>query len=108
FVFDERVSVGHGLLEGEASLCRACRHPLTSADRADPRYIEGVACPYCDGDEARRAAAAERQRQVELAEARGAAHLGDDAARHAAEAKARKRAQAERSRAASHPGSADS
>ena len=29
FVFDERVSVTHGLAEGEAELCRACRRPLT-------------------------------------------------------------------------------
>ena len=31
FVFDERVAVTHGLAEGEAELCRACRHPLTAA-----------------------------------------------------------------------------
>jgi UPF0176 protein len=36
FVFDERVSVGHGLIEGDATLCRACRHPLTAEDRAAP------------------------------------------------------------------------
>ena len=30
FVFDERVSVTHGLAEGEAELCRACRRPLTA------------------------------------------------------------------------------
>src|SRR5690606_27353521 len=27
FVFDERVSVGHGVSQGEAVLCRACRAP---------------------------------------------------------------------------------
>ena len=30
FVFDERVSVAHGLEVGEAELCRACRHPLVA------------------------------------------------------------------------------
>jgi UPF0176 protein len=79
FVFDERVSVGHGLAVGENSLCRACRHPLTAADRQSPRFQEGVSCERCfdvtsDEDKARYA---ERHRQVELAAARGAgAHIG--------------------------------
>ena len=78
FVFDERVSVGHGLVEGEAELCRACRHPLTARDRASPRFEPGIACPHChdarsDEDRARYA---ERQRQVALAERRGKAHIG--------------------------------
>jgi UPF0176 protein len=101
FVFDERVSVGHGLVEGEASLCRACRHPLTPADRADPAFTDGISCPHCAGDEAKHAAAAERQRQMQLARLRGLAHMGDDAARLAAEAKAKKREIAEASRARS-------
>ncbi|WP_189502011.1 rhodanese-related sulfurtransferase [Mesorhizobium sp. M00.F.Ca.ET.216.01.1.1] len=79
FVFDERVSVSHGLVEGEAELCRACRHPLTGEDRLSPKYAVGVSCPHCfdarsDEDRARYA---ERQRQVELAHARGdRRHLG--------------------------------
>jgi UPF0176 protein len=79
FVFDERVSVGHGLAEGDATLCRACRQPLTPADRAHPDYVEGVRCGHCAGDVEKHAAAAERQRQMELAEARGEVHLGEDA-----------------------------
>jgi UPF0176 protein len=98
FVFDERVSVGHGLVLGDATLCRACRHPLTAEDRADPAYHEGIACPHCAGDTQKHAAATERQRQMDLAKARGLAHLGDDAARIAAQTKARKREQAEASR----------
>lgn len=79
FVFDERVSVGHGLVEGDAELCRACRIPLTPEDRRSPKYQAGVTCPHCfevrsDADRARYA---ERHRQVELAEARGKArHIG--------------------------------
>lgn len=79
FVFDERVSVSHGLAEGEAELCRACRHPLTVEDRISPRYTAGVSCPHCfearsDEDRARYA---ERHRQVELAQARGRKrHIG--------------------------------
>ncbi|MER8437274.1 rhodanese-related sulfurtransferase [Mesorhizobium sp. M1312] len=79
FVFDERVSVSHGLVEGEAELCRACRHPLTGQDLLSPKYTAGTSCPHCfdtrsDEDRARYA---ERQRQVELAEAQGRApHIG--------------------------------
>ncbi len=79
FVFDERVSVSHGLAEGDAELCRACRHPLTASDLASPKYAAGVSCPHCfdartDEDRQRYA---ERQRQVELAEARGKGpHIG--------------------------------
>ena len=79
FVFDERVSVSHGLRVGEAELCRACRHPLTAADRLSPDFRAGVACARCVGSrtEKDRLRYAERQRQVELAAARGKArHIG--------------------------------
>ena len=79
FVFDERVAVAHGLAEGEASLCRACRRPLTEADRGSPLHVEGVACVHCHDSrsEADRARYAERQRQIELAERRGGVpHIG--------------------------------
>ncbi|BCH23084.1 UPF0176 protein [Mesorhizobium sp. L-8-10] len=79
FVFDERVSVGHGLEIGDAELCRACRRPLTASDRAAGTYREGVSCPHCHDlrSDADRARYAERHRQVELAEARGGArHIG--------------------------------
>ena len=99
FVFDERVSVGHGLELGSATLCRACRHPLTEADRQHKDYAEGLSCPHCAGDLAKREAAAERQRQMDLAKKRGGAHLGDAAIDDAAEGKARKLARAEQSRA---------
>ena len=78
FVFDERVSLGHGLEPGSHSLCRGCRMPLSAMDRASPLYVEGVACPACaeSRDEARRAGAAERHRQAALAAARGRVHIG--------------------------------
>lgn len=79
FVFDERVSVTHGLREGEAELCRACRHPLTVEDRQSPLYVEGVSCHRCHDarSEADRARYAERHRQVELARRRGTgSHIG--------------------------------
>jgi UPF0176 protein len=79
FVFDERVSVTHGLREGEAELCRACRHPLTAADKQSPLFVEGVSCHHCHDSrsEADRARYAERHRQVELASSRGTRpHIG--------------------------------
>ncbi len=82
FVFDERVAVGHGLTAGSHSLCRACRMPVSEAGRRSAKYIEGVACERCADERAeeRRAAYAERQRQVEIAARRGIAHIGQDAA----------------------------
>jgi len=97
FVFDERVSVGPGLEPGTASLCRACRQPLTPADRQHAAYVEGIACPHCAGRKPA-TAAAERQRQMALAKRRGGAHLGDAAAAEALAGRARKRQRAERSR----------
>ena len=78
FVFDERVAVGHGLVPGSHALCRACRMPVSEADRASPLYEEGVSCPRCHAtrSEEQRAGYAERHRQAQLAAARGGAHVG--------------------------------
>lgn len=78
FVFDERVSVGHGLVPGTMSLCRSCRRPLSAEDLAAPQYEEGVSCSHCfeSRDAAKKLGLAERQRQVALAKARGTLHVG--------------------------------
>lgn len=70
FVFDQRVSLTHGLRPGGHRLCHACRRPLTDADRAHPAYAEGVSCPHCMDEytDADRARFRERQRQVERGE----------------------------------------
>lgn len=78
FVFDERVSVKHGLELGEMELCHACRDPISPEDKASAHFIEGVACPACyaertDDDRAR---FAERQKQIALAKKRGKQHIG--------------------------------
>lgn len=50
YVFDHRVAVGHGLAPSTtASMCTACGHALKPEDRADPRYIEDISCPFCHG-----------------------------------------------------------
>ena len=78
FVFDERVSVGHGLTPGPYELCRSCRYPVGEAERASPHYVKGVSCPHCfdDTSDAQKQGFAERQRQVSLALERGVAHVG--------------------------------
>lgn len=78
FVFDDRVSVTHGLEEGEHTLCHACRQPLTKADLASPHHEDGVACIHChevrtDEDRERYR---QRQKQIDLARKRGERHLG--------------------------------
>lgn len=80
FVFDERVSVGHGLKPGPYIQCRACRHPLSDEDRASPKYIRGESCPHCwdAKTEEQRERFRERQRQVDLAAARQEGHIGAD------------------------------
>ena len=78
FVFDGRVSVGHGLKEGPHELCHACRRPILPGDRAHPAYEHGVSCHHCidETTEADKARFRERQKQIALAAARGEAHLG--------------------------------
>src|SRR3546814_17795794 len=72
FVFDERVSVRHGLEPGSYGLCRACRQPLSPQDKASPLYVEGERCPHCHGPhtEEQMRRFRERQRQGGLARAR--------------------------------------
>jgi UPF0176 protein len=79
FVFDERVSVGHGLVPGPHALCRACRQPLEAGASSSTLYEAGVSCPRCHASTspAQKSGARERQRQWELAKARQQTHIGD-------------------------------
>lgn len=81
FVFDERVSVKHGLEVGTHTLCRACRNPMHPEDLRSDKFAEGISCPNCydTRSEDQRARYAERQKQTELAKKRGAGHIGNDA-----------------------------
>ncbi len=96
FVFDERVSVGHGLVPGPHELCRSCRWPLSPEEKASPHYIKGVSCAHCHGQRSpeEKAQLAERQRQVELAEQRGQLHVGARMGGHAAASEAEPEQQA--------------
>lgn len=78
FVFDQRVSVGHGLVRGAYDLCYACRMPISQAEKQSPHYQKGISCPHCHDThtpaQARRFR--DRQKQIDLAQARGTRHIG--------------------------------
>ncbi len=78
FVFDQRVTIGHGLVQGTYALCHACRRPVEAQDLASPLYEAGVSCPACHAErtDEQRASYRERHRQELLAAERGTAHVG--------------------------------
>ena len=78
FVFDQRVSVGHGLTVGQYDLCHACRRPIAHDEKSHPAFESGVSCHQCIDEISNqdRERFRERQRQIELARARGESHLG--------------------------------
>ena len=78
FVFDHRVSVVHGLEEGDAEICFGCRWPLKAEDLKSPDYEPGVCCHRCVGalSAERRASLEERHRQVVLARFKDMKHIG--------------------------------
>lgn len=47
FVFDERVTVGHGLVPGSFEACQGCGRPLDAAARESVLYIAGQCCAHC-------------------------------------------------------------
>jgi UPF0176 protein len=83
FVFDERVSVRHDLTPGSYDMCHACKRPITEADKQHAAFESGVSCPHCISEmsDEQRARFAERQKQIDLAKARGEKHMGPEARR---------------------------
>ncbi len=77
YVFDGRVSVGHGLVQGDYRLCHACGRPISAGDEASEVFEEGVSCPACvdEYDGVAKERFRERQRQIRLARERGEAHM---------------------------------
>lgn len=78
FVFDGRVAVDEKLEQGSYEQCFACRRPVSVADTRSVKYVKGVSCPACHDEltKHKRDRFSERQRQVELAAARGEQHIG--------------------------------
>ncbi len=69
YVFDHRVSVRHGLKEGDFDQCHACGRPVALADKDSEHYTEGVSCKACSStySDKQKHRFAERQRQYERA-----------------------------------------
>lgn len=78
FVFDERVSVTHGLHQGNQELCRCCREPLPADAKSSPLFELGVSCPRCYSHttDIQKNSARERQKQWEIAKSRHSEHIG--------------------------------
>ena len=102
FVFDQRVSVKHGLEEGKYDLCHACRMPISQEEIASEKYELGVSCPHCFDcvGAKQRKRYADRQKQIDLAKQRNESHL----AVNIEEARALKRQQKEEQRERSRKG----
>ena len=83
FVFDQRVSVKHGLAQGAYDQCHACRTPLTQEDKQRASFEHGVSCLHCidTHNDADRTRFRERQKQIRLSKERGHAHIGKAARR---------------------------
>jgi UPF0176 protein len=81
FVFDNRVTVDHHLDKGKYDQCNACRMPITKQEQTSEHFIAGISCPYCydKTSHEQRQRFEQRQKQMELASARGEAHIGSDA-----------------------------
>lgn len=79
FVFDQRVTVRHGLEQGSYDQCYACRMPITEDEKASGFYQKGVSCPHCYHQTSadQKARFAERERQIQLARQRGERHIRD-------------------------------
>lgn len=78
FVFDERVSVMHGLQQGNQELCRCCREPLPADAQNSSLFELGVSCPRCHDHttDKQKNSARERQKQWEIAKSRQSDHIG--------------------------------
>ncbi|MBA31171.1 MAG: hypothetical protein CL748_01380 [Chloroflexi bacterium] len=80
FVFDQRVSIQHGLLEGNYTQCYACKNPISFEDTKSKHYKKGVSCHICHDkknifDKSRYE---ERQNQIEINSRRGKNHIGQN------------------------------
>ena len=77
FVFDNRISLKHGLKVGNYSMCSGCRKPISPKDKKSKKYEEGVSCPNChDGlTKTQKFRFRMRQQQINLAKESGSKHI---------------------------------
>jgi len=86
FVFDDRVSVKHGLELGEYVQCQVCRSPVNAAGRSSTNFVAGISCDHCidPRTDKQRARYAARRAQIKLAKAQSELPNGmiDEAAKN--------------------------
>jgi len=77
FVFDNRISVKHGLITGTYSICSGCRKPVSPKDKKSKKYEEGVSCTNCHDNltEVQKGRFRMRQKQITLAKKSGSKHI---------------------------------
>ena len=77
FVFDNRISLKHGLLTGTYSMCSGCRKPVSTKDKKSKKYEEGVSCPNCHDylTKIQKDRFRMRQKQINLAKKTGSKHI---------------------------------
>tara|TARA_B100001123_G_scaffold430490_1_gene550495 strand:+ start:1168 stop:1845 length:678 start_codon:yes stop_codon:yes gene_type:complete len=77
YVFDNRVSIKHGLINGSYSMCSGCRKPISALDRKSKNYEEGVSCPNCHDylKASQKERFRMRQKQINLAKKHGKKHI---------------------------------
>ena len=77
YVFDNRISVKHGLLPGSFSMCSGCRKPISKKDKKSKKYEEGVSCPNCHDilTNSQKERFRMRQKQINLAKKQGKTHI---------------------------------
>jgi UPF0176 protein len=77
FVFDNRISLKHGLKLGSHSMCSGCRMPISPKDKRSKKFEEGVSCPTCHDKltEAQKSRFRMRQSQIYKAKQSGKKHI---------------------------------
>ena len=77
FVFDNRISLKHGLKLGSYSMCSGCRMPISLNDKRSNKYEEGVSCPNCydKSTETQKSRFRMRQSQIYKAKQSGKKHI---------------------------------
>ena len=70
FVFDNRVSLKHGLVQGTYSICGGCRQPISIKDKKSRKYEEGVTCPNCFDNLSKNQKSRFRMRQSQIYKAK--------------------------------------
>lgn len=74
YVFDQRVTVTHGVQPGSYGNCAGCGHPVSPDEMQSEKYEIGISCPHCYDKltEDQRRRFAERKKQILLQRARAA------------------------------------